>query len=501
MDLIGGLKERIGTWYGKQDILHSFLVMIVLFPKTRKPGSEVESTETWAFITAKTVSDIGSSLGVSGSLNGVVVPLVGPAVSNKNANANSGADIPISILNPTQALSRGLAARFNGLPSELCTAITAVGVGALGSQLIPYLVRAGDGKWTLIDDDVLLPHNVARHALTADAVGFQKAEMMSAWLNTILDEPDVTRFINDNVLSPGKHAAEVEAALDHSEVIVDLSASLAVSRHLATASVWRARRISLFLNPRGSDLIVLAEDAERRFPLDVLEIFYYREVVQNAQLSTHLQNDSGPVRYARSCRDLTSEIPGELIGMHAAIGSRAVREALSSKGPSIRIWQASADLRVTPLSVPCPEPFRFQCGEWTVVSDESVLNTVFTLRGRRLPNETGGVLIGHFDADRKTVYVADILGSPPDSKEWPTVYIRGAEGLSASVTDIQGRTASMLQYVGEWHSHPDVCSCLPSAEDKRAFAWLVELMELDGYPGVMLIAGRKEHAWFLGKME
>ena len=75
------------------------------------------------------------------------------------------------------------------------------------------------------------------------------------------------------------------------------------------------------------------------------------------------------------------------------------------------------------------------------------------------------------------------------------------EGLSEALSEIQTRTASMLQYVGEWHSHPDGYSTRPSSDDKRAFEWLVELMEIDGYPGVMRIEGQDRSAWYLGTME
>jgi tRNA A37 threonylcarbamoyladenosine dehydratase len=38
------------------------------------------------------------------------------------------------------------------------------GAGALGSQLMNNLSRAGFGRWTIVDNDKLLPHNLARNA-------------------------------------------------------------------------------------------------------------------------------------------------------------------------------------------------------------------------------------------------------------------------------------------------------------------------------------------------
>lgn len=500
-DLIESLKPRLAEWQPDRTLLNSFLIIIVFFPKTRAQDSVVENTEVWAFVAAKTVADIGISLGVFGSHGGVVVPLIQSPEPASQLPHITDKDVPVSVLNPTPALSRALAAKLNGLQTENTSAMTVIGLGALGSQLVPHLVRAGYGNWTLIDDDVLLPHNVARHELTADAVGFRKAEAMSMWLNTILEEGAVTRAVSANVLSPGDKAEQVEASMNGAEVIVDLSASLAVSRSLAANDRWSARRISLFLNPSGADLVLLAEDRRREIPLDFLEMLYYREVIRNEALAGHLQSPLGPIRYAQSCRDLTHVVPGELVALHAAIGSRALREAVSSDHASIRIWLAAPDLTVSSLSITCPPPIKMCCGEWTLVSDAELLNKVAGFRATRLPNETGGILIGHIDVERKTVYVVDALGSPPDSKEWPTVYIRGADGLSDAVADIQRRTGTMLQYVGEWHSHPDGYSCAPSGDDKRAFAWLTNLMQIDGYPSLMLIAGQAAQAWFVGTME
>ena len=56
---------------------------------------------------------------------------------------------------------------------------------------------------------------------------------------------------------------------------------------------------------------------------------------------------------------------------------------------------------------------------------EALLAKLSSLREPKLPNETGGVLLGSFDVERRILYIADALPSPPDSEEWPTLYIRG----------------------------------------------------------------------------
>ena len=45
----------------------------------------------------------------------------------------------------------------------------------------------------------------------------------------------------------------------------------------------------------------------------------------------------------------------------------------------------------------------------------------------------------------------------------------------------------MIEYVGEWHSHPDGAGTTPSEDDRKVFAWLDELRQADGYPATMVI--------------
>ena len=141
-------------------------------------------------------------------------------------------------------------------------------------------------------------------------------------------------------------------------------------------------------------------------------------------------------------------------------------------------------------------------GDWTLIMDDWILQLLAELRLAKLPNETGGVLMGAYDLPSKTVYVVDTIPSPPDSEEWPTLYIRGSEGLREKVSEITDMTAGQLEYVGEWHSHPDRCSCLPSDDDFKVFSWITDGMSSAGLPALMAIVGeRNSSLWFLGRME
>lgn len=67
--------------------------------------------------------------------------------------------------------------------------------------------------------------------------------------------------------------------------------------------------------------------------------------------------------------------------------------------------------------------------DWIICTDEKLISKLSRLRLDKLPNETGGVLLGSFDFERQIIYIVDTIPSPQDSQEWPTLYIRGSQGL------------------------------------------------------------------------
>jgi integrative and conjugative element protein (TIGR02256 family) len=375
-------------------------------------------------------------------------------------------------------------------------------VGALGSQIIDLLARAGFGKWTLIDQDVLLPHNLTRHALRGNGIGWPKAARLAQEIDNYYEEPQKTTWHKTNILDAGDSREKLAAALSATKLILDLSASVSVARHLALDVEAVARRVSIFLNPTGTDLVMLAEDEERQISLDCLELQYYRAVACQPELENHLAAPERAIRYSRSCRDLTARMPNHLVTLNAAIAANAVRHTLDVPTPAIEIWRAAPDtLAVTHAQIQPARVQAHQLGRWTLVVDAHLQARLTDLRLGKLPNETGGVLIGAYDFPRQIVYVVDTIPSPPDSEEWPTLYIRGAAGLAQEVQRISAVTDGQLGYVGEWHSHPDDCSCQPSDDDLKVFSWLTETLADDGKPSLMAIAGEnRTSAWFLGEM-
>ena len=469
--------------------LDSPLVLVVRFPKRRTDDGEPETVEVWAFVTTRSLTHVGVDIGhwdAPAETNGVPAPILGGDGSKR------GAETPLTLLNPVPALTRADAARYNGTTPDGIRYV-AIGAGALGSHVFPPLVRAGHGTWTVVDDDLLLPHNVARHRLTATAVGFPKAMTMAHEMNGVYEE-NVAAGVVANVLE--EPTSELRQALDEADVILDLAASVAVARHLALDDPAEGRRVSLFLSPSGTDLALLAEPEGRELRLDLIEMEYYRALGRDARLLGHLDDPDTPVRYAHACRDVSARIPDDAVTALGAIGARALR----TLGPSASacVWRTRPDLTATRVDVEVGRYLEASTNGWTVSVSARVLERVYRQRVGHLPRETGGVLLGAFDTLRRRVYVVDFIPAPPDSLEWPTAYIRGAHGLAERIDAVGHATAQQLGYVGEWHSHPRGASLRPSGDDEALFAWLSGHRRFDGLPAVMAIVGDGRASWFVG---
>ena len=493
LDLLAELRTRMKAWDNPK-LSGALPIFIVALQLSREAAGSVEASDIWAFLTSKTVGEVKVGIGIAGKIDGRFVPLI------RADEDMRGQDIGIDVMQPILEFTRCAAAEANGVEPD-ARKVVMVGAGALGSQVISLLARSGFGSWTVVDDDDLLPHNLARHALDNCGVGLPKAFGMAAHLHHIYSEGDGPAFIPADYLAPGELQESLAKALSEAELILDMAASVPVARRIARADST-ARRVSVFLNPQGSDLVVLAEDKARALPLDILEGQYYRAAASDERLEGHLDSNAGSVRYGRSCRDITAVIPGHLVTMHAAIASEAVRRALAAADASIRIWRCdTSGLSVTSVEVPVNRTQKRDLWGWTLALDDRLLAKLAALRSAKLPNETGGVLLGTFDLERMVVHVLDTIPSPPDSKEWPTLYIRGSEGLMKNVNQVFDASGGQLEYVGEWHSHPDGCPTLPSQDDLKVFTWLTEHMSDAGVPALMAIVGDGDgSSWYLGEM-
>ncbi len=486
LDLVEELIKVIQEWHIQKPapkVLDAKLIIIVALPKTRSTGGPIETVETRAFLTGKTVLEIGVTLGAIQKFEGKAGHIIGAKAPPPEIIEG----IQVGLLQVVNALSAENAALFNGYKSNSVPTVS-IGMGTLGSQIFNNLIRSGFGQWTLVDDDLMLPHNCARHFLGDWAVGTNKAEAMAKTANAILDGKSIAKFIPGNFLRPGNHTEAISKAISEAKLILDFSASIAVARDLASRDL-NARCICAYLSPKGDGLTIAVEDREGGVRLNWLEMLHYRAILNETALNQSLQSQDVRFRYGNSCRDVSSQLAQDDAAMWSGVASKAVKELEKQDMGVLRIYMSKPDGGIEIFHPQVTKPLTIALYEWTILLDDWLLTKLATFRQERLPNETGGILVGNFDTQRRTCFLVDALLSPPDSQEWPMSYIRGCEGLREKVQHIENLTLEQLGYVGEWHSHPDGFSTNPSPDDYTAYSWLVGHMETEMLPGIMVIIG------------
>jgi integrative and conjugative element protein (TIGR02256 family) len=142
-----------------------------------------------------------------------------------------------------------------------------------------------------------------------------------------------------------------------------------------------------------------------------------------------------------------------------------------------------------------PRPVRrLPTADWAIFYDEGLLDDIRVARGRALPAETGGVLVGIVDVDRKVILVVDALSPPADSTGSRAEFFRGVDGLTDRLREVCAITRDQVRYVGEWHTHPRCHGATPSSTDLAQLEFLRVQLGREGIPPVMMIMGEQGEA-------
>jgi len=88
---------------------------------------------------------------------------------------------------------------------------------------------------------------------------------------------------------------------------------------------------------------------------------------------------------------------------------------------------------------------------YQVVISESLLLEMVEKSKAKLPNETGGVIVGKYD--RHKVFIKAISDQGPNALATPVSFLRDGVYSQQFLIDKTMEDPSVL-YVGEWHSHP-----------------------------------------------
>ena len=498
IDLFDDLRKRFSGWLADPDPsacgLQSRFAVIVEMPIVSPDGVQQDGTDLRAFVTDQAVGDIAVALGVAmaaapdeGSSVGYVKPLIPKPFDHELVHAIIAQSAEVHY-----EFDRELATRLTGRREGDDRKVVMVGAGAIGSHVAECLSREGRFQWTIIDDDRLLPHNIARHIGRGGNVTEAKAELVAKAISeTIENSTPIAASIKANAMTDGPMRAEIDQALERAELIIDSTACVPVARFLSDHKT-AARRASVFFNPAGDAAVLLIEPADRSLTLRDLEAQYLGLVIRDTRLATHFDPPSGTYAYTGACRAMTSHIPHSRVMTLSGLVASGLGKAVDLDSGLIKVWSMSdagtVDVHeILPWAVQA-----FRAGEWTISIDEGLMDRIRQMRNRDLPNETGGVLTGVVDIPAKRIHLVDAAPAPHDSLSSGGGFTRGTKGVQRHLDDVFQRTGGQTRYVGEWHSHPPRAATDPSVTDLVQIDWLAALFAMDTLPALMLISGDRD---------
>lgn len=480
------VQERVGESGVPLTSDEVFSILLTHIPIQREPGSSPERIELRAFFVPVGAFELGRALGALLLHDKRYFRATGILGADESVEWQGVSVVPMEVLrcNNVEA-ARAQSGLADAGPNGVL-----VGVGSLGSAMVNLWGRSGWGQWTVIDKDHIKPHNISRHTAFAHHIGVTKTSVVENLHNIVMS--GASKIIGLCADATDVSREDVRQALEGASLIVDASTTLEYPR-LASTCDTVGRHFSVFVTPNGDSAVLLAEDVGRAVRLRTLEAQYYRAIINQSWGATHLSSNLGTFWSGASCRDISTVMPYSRIVGYAGILVEQIQQAYACSDARIRVWSRAVETgEVVVCDVPVAPESCMKFGELELFFDKGVEEKLRAMRLGCSPSETGGILLGYYDFNINSIVVVDALPSPADSESSPVMFERGVAGLAAKMEEISKRTGGVVDYVGEWHSHPPRCSSRPSKADMRQLVYLAQKMADDGLPAISLIVGEDE---------
>lgn len=459
-------------------------VLIINVPIARAEGQAPERVERRAFLVVRGALELGKDLGVLYEHEKKYFREVtsGLLAATPKTEWREAGTIQVEVLDGVQPRH---ARAQSGLKSEGPRGAV-IGAGAIGGTLLDLWTRSGWGEWTAIDNDHIKPHNIVRHPATGADIGRTKVEVARLRSLMITRGARLVQSVFADACAPTDEATK---ALEAVQLVVDASTTLEYPR-AASKQDGAARHVSVFITPRGNGSVLLMEDKERHQRARTLEAQYYRAILEQDWGRDHLSGDLGKYITGASCRDISMVMPYSRILAHSATLAEQIQQLTLAESAHIRVWhhdEATGAVAMHEVAVRAER--RLQMEDWDVYIDEGVLEAAMAMRENALPKETGGALLGYYDWNERMVVVVMAMAPPTDSQSSTTFFERGTSGLPEAVEEASRRTAGVVRYIGEWHSHPPGVPARPSGDDVFQVAHLALALDAEGVPALSMIVG------------
>ena len=424
-----------------------------------------------------------------------VVDIVGP---DHFAAGDAMAVRPAAHLDP---MSRRLLVRMSGGAKSEPKPWTLIGAGSLGSKIALHLARAGNGPEIVVDNDAMMPHNAARHALLPSSGA--KARLLCESLREL--DHKATPVVADAGTALPFEAEENGVWSRNSWLLVNATASFSVHEAVSAAREMPTRVIEVSMFAGGRVGLITVEGPARNPGAGDLITEFYATVRQDSTLASVLFTHTDAISreaIGQGCGSLTMPMSDGRVSLFGAgmaeyllakqrdglprTGGEILIGRLSDAGLGVR-WES---IGVAPVKV---VPARLSGERWSIHVHDRADARISAEVTRWRDVETGGVLMGRISEAARTVHVVDVVEAPEDSVRAADEFVLGVRGLRRQLDAFSDAVDCSLYCLGTWHSHLGGGS--PSGKD-RATAKAVSLARLT--PSVFLIRALDGYHAILG---
>lgn len=312
--------------------------------------------------------------------------------------------------------------------------VVVFGAGAIGSHLAIVLARSGLGHLTIVDQDVLTPTVVIRHAATE--VGQMKTHAIKRLIEpydwttvTVVDRittkpAELTRLVEGYDL-----CIDATGGALFAELLSRVAANAAIP--MLSVALYRGGRVARVRRQADADTPIVERYGHWRYPA-IPESADPRHDYVGVETGC-----AAPIHNAP---------PAAVVGAAALAARVAIDQLTGRRAERDEILEV-----IEPIEAPFNRRGRFAPTPPVISITDAARTAMIKAAAAAHPKETGGVVIGVLDGDGApyVVEAVELEAERPSTH----AYVVPSDMTTAAIDDARTRNPD-VGYLGEWHSHP-----------------------------------------------
>jgi integrative and conjugative element protein (TIGR02256 family) len=327
--------------------------------------------------------------------------------------------------------------------------ILIIGNGAIGSGLAEILTRGGARRIDLADIEAIEPGNICRSGFTFSDISFSKAATLREKLHSISPFIEVETVDNLKAISiKSKDVNKVFEKLKEYDFIFDCTANNEIIQMLTDLNLPntvfyisisnKAKEMVCVCNKDNSNII------ERRNQMLYSFGDYHEAVFREGTGCWHPTFEASYFNINQLLNYTVRKINSFYkVGLMPRSFYTYSSEEVISSSEDIRFTQQELDLVLT-IESDCLQQ----------IAEYSQLHS---------PNEFGGILIGSFLNGYKELIISGVI-CPDSWVSGPAKFEPDHKNLNRKLKEMYRKFEGKIEYVGDWHSHPNGANQFSSAD-------------------------------------